>query len=66
MILENNKGMQKEFAVLLKINAHDKEYIVYQDKENKQVYTGIKKNNKLLKINKEEEDIVNDILDVIS
>ena len=63
MILENSKGKERNFKILFELHKNDSNYIVYQDITSTNIYAGKEKNNKLLVVNDEELDFLNNILD---
>lgn len=62
MIIENSKGIKKEFKLLFKIEKDNNTYLIYQDTYNKQVYAGKQKEDKLKKLNNNEVDLINNLL----
>lgn len=65
MILQNKKGVKKEFKVLFLYENDSKKYVVYQDLVNDVVYAGIKNDNSLTPINNSEKELLDRILESI-
>ena len=65
MIIENNKGIKKEFKLLFKIENDKNIYLIYQDNYSKQVYAGRQSNSNLKKLNNKEVDLINNLLNKI-
>ena len=62
MILQNSKGIKKEFKLLFKIENDKNTYLIYQDNYNKQVYAGKKTEDNLKKLNDKEVELINNLL----
>ena len=62
MIIENNKGIKKEFKLLFKIEKDSNIYLIYQDNYSKQVYAGKQNKDNLKKLNNKEVDLINNLL----
>ena len=62
MIIENNKGIKKEFKLLFKIEKDNNIYLIYQDTYSKQIYAGKKYKDNLKKLNNKEVDLINNLL----
>ncbi len=62
MIIENNKGIKKEFKLLFKIEKDNNIYLIYQDNYSKQVYAGKQNKDNLKKLNDKEVDLINNLL----
>ena len=62
MIIENSKGIKKEFKLLFKIEKDDSIYLIYQDIYNEQIYAGKQNKNNLKKLNDKEVDLINNLL----
>ena len=65
MIIENSKGIKKEFKLLFKIEKDNNTYLIYQDTYSKQVYAGRQSNSNLKKLNDKEVDLINNLLNKI-
>lgn len=62
MIIENSKGIKKEFKLLFKIEKDDTIYLIYQDIYSKQIYAGKKNKENLKKLNNNEVNLINNLL----
>ena len=62
MIIENSKGIKKEFKLLFKIEKDNSIYLIYQDNYSKQVYAGKQNKDNLKKLNNKEVDLINNLL----
>ncbi len=65
MLLKNSKGKERNFKLLMKAKHNNKEYIIYQDVITNKVYAGLKEENKLKKINKDEINYLNKMIERI-
>lgn len=66
MILRNKKGSERNFKLLLKVDDQDKKYIVYEDIMSKKIYAGLQSDNKLKRLDDEEINKINKVLERIS
>ncbi len=62
MIIENSKGIKKEFKLLFKIEKDNNIYLIYQDNYSKQAYAGKQNKDNLKKLNDKEIDLINNLL----
>ena len=66
MILRNKKGRERSFKLLLKLEDKGKKYLVYEDIMSKKIYAGMQNNAKLERLEKEEVEKINKVLERIS
>ena len=62
MILRNSLGREKEFEILIEVEKKNKDYIVYKDFNTGSFHAGIKKKNKLVPVNDEERNYLDELL----
>jgi len=63
MILQNNKGKEKEFEILFEIKKNTNDYIVYKDIMTDKVYGGKINGDKLKALNDKEYKFLNKIVE---
>ena len=66
MILKNKKGIERNFKVLLKVEEDNKKYIVYKDINTLNIYGGKYVKDKLLPLNNNEYEMINEIMKRVS
>jgi len=65
MILKNKKDIERTFKELLKIEINDNKYIVYQDINTLNIYSGRIEGNYLKPLNDNEFEYINKVLDKV-
>lgn len=63
MKLKNNKGKERNFDLLLKIEKDKKVYLVYRDPISNKIYSGKKEDNTLKVLDEKEIEFINKIMD---
>ncbi len=66
MILQNKKGNERNFKIICKLIKNKKEYIIYKDIITSKVYAGLKENDTLKRITKEERMFLENLMERIS
>lgn len=66
MILRNKKNIERNFKEILKIEIENNKYIVYQDINTLNIYSGRIEGNYLKPLNDEEFNSINKVLNNIS
>lgn len=66
MLLKNNRGQERNFKLLMKIEKDDKIYLIYKDKITGKLYGGIKKEEKLSCLQDSEIELLNNIIERIN
>ena len=66
MILRNKKGEERKFRLLYKIEHNDNLYLVYEDYITKKIYAGKKKQDKLKKLEEDELNYINKLIEKVS
>lgn len=65
MILKNKKNIERTFKELLKVEINSNSYVVYQDINTLNIYSGRIEGNYLEPLNEEEFEIINTVLDKV-
>ena len=65
MVLENKKGLKKEFKLLLKMEMNDKKYLIYEDPETNNVYAGEINKDELKKVDDLEVEVLEKLVERI-
>ncbi len=66
MRLKNNRDIEREFNVLLKVMKNNNTYLIYQDLNSNKIYSGKVKGKKLVVVNEQEYNYLNTLLERIS
>ena len=65
MLLKNNKGIKREFEILFEVEKNDIKYVVYKDPVTDNIYFGKEIDNKLKKLEEEEYEYLNKVIEKI-
>ncbi len=63
MTIKNNKGNERSFKLLLKVEKEENCYLVYQDIITSKIYSGRKVKDKLIPLTDKEELYINNLLE---
>lgn len=65
MLLKNNKGIKREFEILIEVEKDDDIYIVYKDPITDSIYSGKKEDNDLKKLDDKEFEYIKNMIEKI-